>query len=80
LRIRIRTFFIPDPGSYIKRGMKSKNHLFSCFLWFQEEVVKVKKINNPELGSQIREKKLSRIREWDPGGKKSIGSGSATLL
>jgi hypothetical protein len=40
---RIRTFFAPDPGSYIKRGMKSKNELFSCFLWFQEEVSKVKK-------------------------------------
>jgi hypothetical protein len=24
-QIRIQTFFIPEPGSYIKRGMKNKN-------------------------------------------------------
>jgi hypothetical protein len=30
--------------------MTSKNHqyLFSCFLWFQEEVFKVKKIPDPD--------------------------------
>jgi hypothetical protein len=27
--------------------MQSKNYLFSCFLWFQEEVFKVKKITHP---------------------------------
>jgi hypothetical protein len=28
---RILSFFIPDPGSYIKRGMKNKNYLFLAF-------------------------------------------------
>jgi hypothetical protein len=60
-RIRIRTFFIPDPGSYIKRGMKSKNYLFSCFLWFQEEVFKVKKITHPGSGSRIQGVNKHRI-------------------
>jgi hypothetical protein len=38
-RIRIRTFFIPEPGSYIQRGMNNKNYryLFSCFLWFKSK-------------------------------------------
>jgi hypothetical protein len=64
-------FFIPDPGSgsehfssrinYIKRGMKSKNYLFSCFLWFQEEVFKVKKITHPGSGSRIQGVKKHRI-------------------
>jgi hypothetical protein len=48
------TFFIPDPASYIKRGMKNKNYLFSCSLWFQGEVLIVKKdkfIPDPGSGS-----------------------------
>jgi hypothetical protein len=53
---RIRRFFILDPGSYINRGMKSKNYqyryLFSCFLWFPEEVLKVKKITHPGSGGK----------------------------
>jgi hypothetical protein len=60
-QIRIRTFFIPDPGSYIKRGMKNKNYLFSCFLWFQEEVFKVKNITHPGSGSRIQVVKKHRI-------------------
>jgi hypothetical protein len=53
----IYSFWIPDPnsfhpGSYIKRGMKRKNYLFSCFLWFQVEVFKVKLISDPDPGGK----------------------------
>jgi hypothetical protein len=51
--------FIPDPtyfqpGSSIKRVIKSKNYRFSCFLWFHEEVFKVKKMTRSGSGSRIR--------------------------
>jgi hypothetical protein len=68
---QILSFFIPDPGSYIKRGMKNKNYLFSCFLWFKEKILVGKKIIHPESGSPFREK---FIPDPDPG------SGSATLV
>jgi hypothetical protein len=60
------------PGSYIKRGMKSKIYPFSCFLWFQEEVFKVRRINHPGSGQKF-------IPDPDPGGKKAPDPGSATL-
>jgi hypothetical protein len=34
--------------------MKSNNYLFSCFLLFEEEDFKVKKITHPRSGSQIQ--------------------------
>jgi hypothetical protein len=61
-----RTFFIPDPGSYIKRGMKSKNYLFLASYGFRKKSLS-KKDNS------------SRIRIPDPGGKKASDPGSATL-
>jgi hypothetical protein len=42
-RNRIRTFFIPDPGSYIKRGMKSKNYLFHAHNGFRNKYLKSKR-------------------------------------
>jgi hypothetical protein len=53
--------------------MKSKSYLFSCFLCFQEEVFKVKKITHP--GSLILTKFFP-----DPGGKKAPYPGSVTLV
>jgi hypothetical protein len=68
-------FFIPDPGSYIKRGKKNKNYLISCFLWFQEQVLKFKKIliPDPDPGAG---KNSSQIRIPDTGGKKAPDPGS----
>jgi hypothetical protein len=62
-------FSIPDPnsfhpGSYIKRGVKNKNYLFSCCLWFQEQVLLVKKIIHPGSGSVIQGVKKSGYRVW----------------
>jgi hypothetical protein len=45
--------------------MKSKKYLFSCFLWFQEEVFTVKKRNHP--GSV----KIDPDPDPDPGSKKT---------
>jgi hypothetical protein len=70
-------FFIPDSGSYIKRGTKHNNYrcLFSCSLCFQMQSFIVKKIIHS--GFRIQ-KKISP----DPRGEKAPdpGSGSATLI
>jgi hypothetical protein len=55
--------------------MKSKNYLFSCFIWFQKEVFKVKKITHPGSGSRIPDPE--KIIP-DPGGKE--GSVSTTMV
>jgi hypothetical protein len=64
--LRIRTFFIPEPGSWIlhEKSDENKNYLFSCSLWFQELVLIIKKIINPVSGNI-----LPRIQ-----GVKSTGS------
>jgi hypothetical protein len=57
--------------------MKNKNYRypFSCFLWFQEQVLIVKKITQPGSGRKF-------IPDSDPGGEKAPDprSRSATLL
>jgi hypothetical protein len=58
-------FSIPDPGSYIKRVMKNKNYLLYCSLWFQEQVLIVKKIIC--LGSGSRIQNPGGIKEPDLG-------------
>jgi hypothetical protein len=51
----------------MKRGMKSKKKIFSCFSWFQEEVFK--KITHPGSGKnsfRIQGVKMHRIPDPDP--------------
>jgi hypothetical protein len=48
---------------------KNYRYLFSCFLWFQEEVFKVKNITHPVSGknsSRIQGVKKHRIPDPDP--------------
>jgi hypothetical protein len=52
--------------------MKSKNYLFSCFLWFQKEVFKVKLITHAGSGSRTRKKLIPA-----PGAKKAPDLGRA---
>jgi hypothetical protein len=78
---QVLTFFFPDPGSYIKRGMTNKNYLFSfsgVSFRRQKDNLSWIRIPDPDPGS---DKYLSRIRISDPQGKKAPdpGSGSVTL-
>jgi hypothetical protein len=76
-------FLIPDPdpnifnlGSRILQEKWIANLLFSCFLCFQEQMLR----RNHSQKDQDSGKNSSWIWIQVPGGKKSTGSESATLL
>jgi hypothetical protein len=62
IRIWIRTFFIPVPGSYIKRGVKSKNYLFMLLMVSGRSLFLSQKDNSSRIRKKI-------IPDPDPGEK-----------
>jgi hypothetical protein len=78
---RIRTFFIPDPESYIKKRDSNKNYWYRVpvpvpfFLLFMVLGASLNRQKDPDPGSRIHNK---FIPDPDPGGK-NPGSRSATM-
>jgi hypothetical protein len=84
-RIRIQTFFIPDPGSYLKSGMQT--YFFLASFNYKSKVF-VPTHSQKDPGSEIRKKihprSGSRIqgvkKAPDTRGKKAPDPGCGTLI